>query len=390
MTPERWDLLSDWLNAWLVASPADRESLRARLVNEQPDLIAEAEGLAAMSDRMPGFLETPALLLAARELAQDETVLPVGSVIGPYQVSNLIARGGMGDVYGATDLRVRREVALKVLAQTRTAEPWRLERFMQEARVTAALDHPNVVRSYDVGRVDDRAYLVAELLEGETLRARIASGALPADEVLKIGVEIASGLQAAHAAGLVHRDLKPDNIFLTRLGTTKILDFGIAKLARHEMVPDGFSTLSGEVLGTAGYLAPEQIRGKGIDARADLFALGAVLFEMLTGARAFPREDTVETLHAVLHDSPSDALGDRSDVPPALADIVMRLLEKSPDARFQSSAELIAALEGVDVTAPRAPLHRPAVRKPRRARARWIAVAVLGALLTAIAVAWCS
>ena len=350
MTPERWETLSDWLNAWRAADTAEAERLRARLSAERPDLVGEAEALAAASGHLEGFLETPALLLEARELAQEDSELPSGSIVGPYRVVSLLARGGMGDVYRATDVRLRRDVALKVLAQARTGDPQRVERFMHEARVTASIDHPNVVRVYDVGRFDDRAYLVAELLEGETLRARIPRGPMPVDDVRRIGVEVARGLVAAHTAGLVHRDLKPDNIFLTRSGTTKILDFGIAKLAQDETVRDGFSTLTGVVLGTAGYLAPEQIRGKGIDARADLFALGAVLFEMLTATRAFAHEHIVETLHAILHDSPTNALAERDDVPAALGDIVMRLLEKSPDARFQSSADVIAALESADLT----------------------------------------
>ena len=219
---------------------------------------------------------------------------------------------------------------------------------MHEARVTASLDHPNVVRVYDVGRFDDRAYLVAELLEGETLRARIARGPMPVDEVLRIGIEVARGLAAAHDAGLVHRDLKPDNIFLTRSGTTKILDFGIAKLAQDETMRDGFSTLTGVVLGTAGYLAPEQIRGEGdrrprrslrARRRAVRDAHGDARVRARTHRRDAPRDPARR---------PTDALAERDDVPPALGDIVMRLLEKSPEARFQSSADLIAALESVE------------------------------------------
>ena len=249
------------------------------------------------------------------------------------RVVSLLARGGMGDVYRATDIRLRRDVALKVLAASRTGDPRRLARFMHEATVTAAIDHPNVIHVYDVGRVDDRAYLVVELLHGETLRARIARGPLPVPEALRTAVEIARGLAAAHAAGLVHRDLKPENIFLPQEGTTKLLDFGIAKLAQDETVPEGRSTLTGVVLGTAGYLAPEQIRGEAVDARADLFSFGAVLFEMLTGARAFARDHLVDTLHAILHDEPPETLADRADVPGSLNALVHRLLEKDPEAR---------------------------------------------------------
>jgi eukaryotic-like serine/threonine-protein kinase len=352
MKAGHWEDLSAWFNAWLAADPAARERLRTRLAAERPDLLAEADALAAASGHLTGFLETPALMLAARQLAEEDPPLPVDSLIGPYQLTGLLARGGMGDVYRATDVRLRRDVAIKVLARSRTGDPRRVERFMHEARMTASLDHPNVVRIHDVGRDRDHAYLVAELLEGETLRARIARGPMPIDHVLRIAREVTRGLAAAHAAGLVHRDLKPDNIFLTESGTTKILDFGIAKLAQDDADRDRFATLTGVVLGTAGYLAPEQIRGEAIDARADLFALGAVLFEMLAGTRAFARDHLVETLHAILHDDPSPALAAREDVPPALMDVVMRLLEKAPAARFQSSADLIGALEAVEMRMP--------------------------------------
>jgi eukaryotic-like serine/threonine-protein kinase len=400
MTPERWDALSAWLTAWLQADAAGREHLRAQLAAEQPDLVAEGESLARTSGALGDFLDTPALVLAARELSQDDPVLAPGATIGPYRVVGFLARGGMGDVYHATDTRLGRDVAVKVLAETRTADPRRLERFRHEARVTASLDHPNVVRVFDVGALDDRTYLVAELLQGETLRARVARGPLPTADVLRIGGEIARGLAAAHAAGLVHRDLKPENVFLTTAGATKLLDFGIAKLAQDDGARDGLSTLTGVVLGTAGYLAPEQIRGGPVDARADLFALGAVLFEMLTGTRAFAREHIVDTLHAILHDPPPDALAERGDVPAALTTLVSRLLEKSPEARPDSVRAVIAALDEVDATAPARPQRvasaRPAAGPPshaghrflRPSRRRWLLPAAAGLVLASAAAMW--
>ena len=407
MTTERWNRLSDWHNRWLVADARERERLRTELAAERPDLVSEADGLAAASADLPGFLETPAFVLAAPELAKEEPALAADAMLGPYRIVSLLARGGMGDVYRATDVRLRRDVALKVLAPDKTGDTQRVERFVQEAQVTASLDHPNIVRLYDVGLVDGRPYFVAELLDGETLRAHIGRGALPVEDVLRIGVDVARGLVAAHAAGSVHRDLKPENIFLTRSGVTKILDFGIAKLARDEATRDGLSTLTGIVLGTAGYLAPEQIRGGELDGRADLFALGAILFELLTGRRAFAREHTVETLHAILHEAPPDVVNQRDDVPLALAAIVRRLLEKAPEERFQSAADLVSALEEVaktdlqpDVGSRRAtataPLRSPRVTadlgqriKPARVARRlaWPTVFAL-AIVLALAVAW--
>ena len=317
-------------------------------------------------------------------------------MVGPYRIAAFLARGGTGEVYRATDVRLRRDVALKVLTpDTRgDGDSQRVERFLREARLTASLDHPNIVRLYDVGLFDGRPYFVAELLDGETLRARIKGGTLAIEEVVRIGTDVARGLVAAHAAGSVHRDLKPENIFLTRQGATKILDFGIAKLDVLNMddaARDGLSTLTGVVLGTAGYLAPEQIRGAEVDGRADLFALGAILFEMLTGRRAFAREHTVDTLHAILHDAPPDALEQRRDVPLALAAVVRRLLEKAPDARFPSAGDLVTALEEIGSQIDLAPQRATSTptRSPRvivtRARTR-LGVAAALALATLVAV----
>jgi eukaryotic-like serine/threonine-protein kinase len=395
MRPDQWETLSAWFNAWLTAAPAAREELRDRLAAEHPDLVGDAERLVSAGNGIAGFLNTPALVLSVRACAEEEPLLPAGTMVGPYRLVGLLARGGMGDVYRATDVRLGRDVAVKMLAQTRTSDPRRVERFAHEARVTASLDHPNIVCVYDVGRAGDRAYLVAELLEGETLRACVDRGPMPVPEVLRIGREIARGLACAHRAGLVHRDLKPENVFLTNAGTTKLLDFGIAKLTENDALRDGLATRTGIVLGTAGYLAPEQIRGDTIDARADLFALGAVLFEMLAGTRAFAREHVVDTLHAILHDDPPDLLEVCDDVPPALAALVVRLLQKAPQGRMQSASDAIAVLEDVDVAAsaatrPPAPhastgLARRAAAAARATRVRFgwqltAALAIVAAL----------
>jgi eukaryotic-like serine/threonine-protein kinase len=410
MDPERWEPLSSWYNSWLAAGAEDRTRLRSRLAAERPDLLAEADALASASGELSGFLETPALAQAARELAEADPLLAGGTMVGPYQIVGLLASGGMGDLYRATDVRLRRDVALKMLVPARRDELQAVERFLQEARVTASFDHPNIVRVYDVGWFEGRAYLVAELLEGETLRSRIERGPMLAAEVIRTGAELASGLTAAHAAGLVHRDLKPENVFLLRSGTAKILDFGIAKLAQGDSTSEGPATHTGILLGTAGYLSPEQVRGEPVDPRADLFSLGAVLFEMLTGHRAFARQYLVDTLHAITHDPPTGELAGADGVPPSLATIVSRLLEKAPDDRFQSSAELLAALESVSVDEagePVPPNHRgggapsPGASRERLAserrfsgmlhRRRALSAAALGALvLVAAVLAWYS
>jgi eukaryotic-like serine/threonine-protein kinase len=344
MSETPWTILSEWHNAWLTADTHERQQLRDRLGRDHPALQAEADALAAASEGgFDGFLDTPALVVAAPLLAEDCAPLKPGTTIGPYQIRDLVARGGMGDVYRASDIRLGRDVAVKVLTQT-DADSQSVHRFVQEARVTASLDHPNIVQVFDVGIFQEKPFLVAELLEGETLGARIKRGAVPVEEASQIISHVASGLTAAHDAGLVHRDLKPDNIFLTKHGITKILDFGIAKLAYEGVGAEGSRTLSGVLLGTAGYLAPEQVRGGSVDARADLFALGAIAFEMVTGTRAFRGEHTIDTLHAIAHDPPPD-LDSFGDTPTSFASIVIRLLQKEPGARFQSAALLRAALD---------------------------------------------
>jgi Tol biopolymer transport system component len=344
MNTERWRVLSEWHNAWLSAPTDQRADVRASFAAEHPELLEVADELAASSEAVDGFLETPAMVLSARDLAADEPTLPEGTSVGPYRIVSLLARGGMGDVYRAADPRLGRDVALKTLTSADRGDGHAVERFLQEARITASLDHPNIVRVFDVGMSNGRPYLVSELLDGETLRAPIGRGPLAAADAHSIASALTSGLVAAHARGLVHRDLKPENVFLTRSGTAKILDFGIAKLAQDPALPRGLATLTGVVLGTAGYLAPEQVRGEPVDARTDLFALGSILFELMTGQRAFVREHTIDTLHAIVHDDPPDLLPPGS----ALTSIVRRLLAKAPDARFQSAADLLWALEQID------------------------------------------
>jgi eukaryotic-like serine/threonine-protein kinase len=385
MNTERWRVLSEWHNVWLAAPTEQRAGLRAAFATEHPDLLQLADELAVSSGAVDGFLETPALVLAARDLVQDEPPLPEDTLVGPYRIVTLLARGGMGDVYRATDPRLGRDVALKTLTSVERGDGHSVERFLQEARITASLDHPNIVKVFDVGMSNGLPYLVSELLDGETLRAPIGRGAVAPALALSIASALTSGLVAAHARGLVHRDLKPENIFLTKSGTAKILDFGIAKLAQDPALPRGLATLTGVVLGTAGYLAPEQVKGDAVDARTDLFALGSILFELMTGQRAFVREHTIDTLHAIVHDDPPDLLPQGT----ALTAIVRRLLAKAPEARFQSAADLLWTLEQIDSPEGRAasPRVRPSTRSFGVKRG-WAAIAgaaglamVLGALI---------
>jgi Tol biopolymer transport system component len=283
--------------------------------------------------------------------------LGVGQQLGPYEIVSSLADGGMGELYRALDSRLGRMVAVKVLPPSLATDPDRLRRFEQEARATGALDHPNVLVVHDFGTHGGAPFLVTELLEGETLRERMARGPIPPRKAAEIAARVAHGLAAAHGKHIVHRDLKPDNVFLTRDGRVKILDFGLAKVKGPlgvdtegdtlvQQRPDG-ATSPGLLLGTAAYMAPEQVRGEEADGRSDVFALGAILYEMLTHSRAFARGSMAETLAAILREDPPDMSRFSGAVPRALQSVLRRCLEKDPDDRFQSARDLGFALDAL-------------------------------------------
>ncbi len=281
-----------------------------------------------------------------------------GVKFGPYEVEAPVGEGGMGEVYRARDTRLNRSVAIKILPAAIASDPMRLQRFEQEARTVAALNHPNVLAVYDVGVQQETPYLVMELLEGETLRERLNRGPLGVRKAVETGLQVAHGLAAAHERGIVHRDLKPENVFLTKDGHTKLLDFGLAKAnvgAAKAKASGGMSDVTmatvqtlqtepGMVMGTAPYMAPEQVRGEPVDHRADIFSFGAVLYEMLCGKPAFCGDTAVEVMNAVLKSDPPEFDVEQIKVPPALDRIVRHCLEKSPADRFQSARDLTFAL----------------------------------------------
>ena len=322
--------------------------------------------------------------------------LSTGTRLGPYEIAGPLGAGGMGEVYRARDPRLGRDVAIKVLPSDFSADPERLRRFEQEARAAAALNHPNILAVHDIGQHANAPYIVSELLDGETLRERLAS-ALPVRKAIEYSVQIAHGLAAAHEKGIVHRDLKPENIFVTNNGHVKILDFGLAKLTQPEEGPGvrrqadvsalpttpPFST-PGLVLGTVGYMSPEQVRGVAADYRSDIFAFGAILFEMLSGRRAFHRETGAETMTAILKEDPPDLPATERHISPALARIVDRCLEKTPAARFQSTRDLAFALEGLSPSDSAAALAFQSSRTRiwTNPRVAWAAAA--GSLIVAV------
>jgi Tol biopolymer transport system component/tRNA A-37 threonylcarbamoyl transferase component Bud32 len=289
--------------------------------------------------------------------------LSAGDRLGVYEIQALLGAGGMGEVYRARDARLQREVAIKVLPAAFASDSERMARFEQEARAAAALNHPNILAVHDLGQHDGAPFIVTELLDGASLRELVHGGPLPLRKALEYGIQIAQGLAAAHEKGIVHRDLKPDNVFITSDGRVKILDFGLAKLTQPEAAASSMSVLpttpaftqvpntaAGVVMGTMGYMAPEQVRGSASDHRTDIFALGVVLYEMLAGRRAFGGDTAMDVMSAILKEDPVDLPVVERHIPPALTRIVARCLEKNPAVRFQSARDLAFALDSL--TAP--------------------------------------
>ncbi|HTO75344.1 MAG TPA: protein kinase [Thermoanaerobaculia bacterium] len=319
--------------------------------------------------------------------------IAAGSRLGPYEILAPIGAGGMGEVYRAKDPRLGRDVAIKVLPASFSADPDRLRRFEQEARAAGILNHPNITAVYDIGSnaSDGAPYVVSELLEGETLRSALAGGRLSPRRATDYALQIAHGLAAAHEKGIVHRDLKPENLFVTKDGRVKILDFGLAKLTHTEEgsqatnLPTATAgTEPGVVLGTLGYMAPEQVRGKPADARSDLFSFGAILYEMLAGKRAFHGDSAADTMSAILREDPPDLSATNQAVSPGLERIVRHCLEKSPEQRFHSAHDVAFALEAL--TGISQPSAAGAVgvlgrRAPRVALPRLAAIAAAAVLL---------
>ncbi len=318
--------------------------------------------------------------------------LAAGAHLGPYEIVAPIGSGGMGEVYRARDERLKRDVAVKVLPATYSQDADRLRRFEQEAQAAGGLNHPNITAVYDLGSHDGAPYIVTELLEGETLRARLSGGVIAVRKATDYAVQIAKGLAAAHEKGIIHRDLKPENLFLTNDGRVKILDFGLAKLTQIEAsgpqtnLPTATGTEPGVVMGTLGYMSPEQVKGKAADQRSDLFAFGAILYEMLSGQRAFHRDSAAETMSAILREEPPDLSATNRTVQPGLERIVRHCLEKNPEERFYSARDVAFDLEALSGLS--APQTASTAGVARRRAALPLAAAVLAIVAAGITGYW--
>src|SRR6266545_4079936 len=274
-----------------------------------------------------------------------------GTRLGPYEIVSSLGAGGMGEVYRARDPRLGRAVAIKVLPASFSRDPDRLKRFEQEARAAGVLNHPNVTIVYDIGHHDGAPYVVQELLEGETLRSELAGGRFSPRKAIDYAIQVAQGLAAAHEKGIIHRDLKPENLFITREGRVKILDFGLAKLTQVEGSASASklptATEPGLVMGTLGYMSPEQIKTEPVGPRSDIFALGVILYEMLSGQRPFRGDSAGETMAAILKEDPPDLSVTNRNISPGLERLVRHCLEKNPERRLQSTRDLAFDLESL-------------------------------------------
>lgn len=381
MDPERWQKIKAVLYEAHELPPERRSEFLDRACSADSSLRKEVESLLSPGDQARSDFLSSGVGAA----------LPAGTKLAHYEVQALIGAGGMGEVYRGHDPRLGRDVAIKILPSMFSRDAERLRRFEQEARSAAALNHPNILAIYDVGIANQAIpYVVSELLEGETLRHCLERGPLPLRKTIDLALQMTGGLAAAHAKGIVHRDLKPENLFLTEDGHLKILDFGLAKLVTPQgpdAKPLTRETSAGAVLGTVGYMAPEQVRGLDVDQRSDIFAAGAIIYEILSGKRAFHGDTAADTIHAILSQDPPAWSGINPAVPPGLERVVRRCLEKNANERFHSVRDVAFALEAIsDLPASSASRSDvPAAQRSTRNKGLYLSGALAALALATVA-----
>lgn len=347
MTPERWQQVKEIFNSAITYRPEERSSFVSRACSGDVELRSEVESLIASHEQSGSFIDKPAFEAAASLLTRESSELNSGQMIASYEVVSFISRGGMGEVYLAEDKRLGRKVALKLLPTSYTQDDDRLRRFEQEARAASALNHPNIITIYEITKAAGSHIIATEFVEGETLRMRLNRSALSLAETLNIAIQVADALSAAHKAGIIHRDIKPENIMLRPDGYVKVLDFGLAKLSEQaspvvaaEAPTIQVRTGSGIVIGTAGYMSPEQARGLSVDHRSDIFSLGAVIYEMLARRKPFEGETPSDTMAAILKTEPTPLSRLAPGIPSELVRIVNKSLRKDREERYQVVKDL--------------------------------------------------
>ena len=347
MTPERWQQVKEIFNSAIAYRAEERSLFISRACSGDDELRSEVESLIASHEESGSFIDKPAFEAAAGLLANEKAELKSGQTIASYEVISFLSRGGMGEVYLAEDKRLGRKVALKLLPASFTTDDDRLRRFEQEARAASALNHPNIITIYEIREAVGSHVIATEFVEGETLRHRLSRAPLTLSETLNIAMQVADALSAAHKAGIIHRDIKPENIMLRPDGYVKVLDFGLAKLSEQatpavasEAPTIQVRTGSGIVIGTAGYMSPEQARGLGVDHRSDIFSLGAVIYEMLARRKPFEGDTPSDTLAAILKTEPPSLTRIAKGVPAELVRIVNKSLRKDREERYQVVKDL--------------------------------------------------
>src|ERR1051325_6319337 len=347
MTPERWQQVKAIFNSAINYRPEEREVFISQACSGDDALRSEVESLIASHERSGRFIDEPAFHVAASLLADDKSELKPGQTIGSYEVVSFLSRGGMGEVCVHKDKGLGRKVALKLLPSSFTKDDDRLRRFEQEARAASALNHPNIITIYEIREVGSSHVIATEFVEGETLRTRLNRSALSISAALDVTIQVADALSAAHKAGIIHRDIKPENIMLRPDGYVKVLDFGLAKLSEQaspavaaEAPTIQVRTGSGIVIGTAGYMSPEQARGLAVDGRSDIFSLGAMMYEMITLQKPFHGETPSDTLASILKTEPPSVSQIKPGIPPELNRIVSKTLRKDREERYQGVKDL--------------------------------------------------
>ena len=350
MNNERWQLIERTYHSALEREGDARSAFLDEVCAGDEELRNEVEGLIAHDGRGSNFIESPALEVAARRLAEDQVSSMVGRQFGSYKILSQLGAGGMGEVYLAEDTRLNRKVAIKFILARSTADEQAQKRFIREAQAAAGLDHPNICAIHEVGQQDNISFIVMQYVDGQTLASRIQTATLTLAETLDISIQVAGALSAAHSQGIIHRDIKPQNIIINSHGQVKVLDFGLAKVIKQDELLDGEAVTEallstpGVIVGTPAYMSPEQVRGETLDARTDIFSFGSVLFEMVSGRHPFGEASPAATLSAILTAEPAPLARYVADVPDELQRMVRKTLSKGKEARYQGIKDLLIDL----------------------------------------------